>query len=144
MTESLIHLRVPATVKGRWVRASRAAGMRLTNYIIDAVEAYMQQQLTKIAIPDDVSFSSLRLGRDADGAVSFDWAAIERICDASGVAVEVFKDGPEDNVAGLIVAWYQAHRQNGGEPNPVADDLIVEVLAEDAAGQTISHAPGRA
>ena len=116
--------------------------MRLTDFIVDAVEAYMQQQLTKIAIPDDVSFSSLRLGRDADGTVSFDWAPIERICDASGVAVEVFKDGPEDNVSGLIVSWYQAHRQNGGEPDPVAEDLIAEVLAEDAAGQQISHAPG--
>ncbi len=118
--------------------------MRLTDFIVDAVEAYMHQQLTKIAIPDDVPFSALRLCRDADGAVSFDWSPIERICEASGIPVEMFRDGPESNVADLITTWYQAHRQNGGEPNPVADDLIVEVLAEDAAGQTISHAPGRA
>lgn len=104
----------------------------------------MQQQLTKIAIPDDVPFSSLRLGRDSDGTVSFDWYPIERICEASGVTVDIFRDGAEDNVADLITTWYQIHRQNGGESDPVAEDLIAEVLAEEAAGQPISHAPGRA
>lgn len=52
MTDALIHLRVPVATKGRWVRASRAAGMRLTDWIVDTVEAYMAQQMTKIAIPD--------------------------------------------------------------------------------------------
>ena len=33
MTDSLIHLRVPAATKARWVRESRAAGMRLTDWI---------------------------------------------------------------------------------------------------------------
>ena len=52
--DSLIHLRVPADTKGRWVRASRAAGMRLTDWIVDAVEAHMQRQAAKVAIPDDL------------------------------------------------------------------------------------------
>lgn len=43
MTDSLIHLRVPAAIKGRWIRASRAAGMRLTDWIAQAVEAHMPQ-----------------------------------------------------------------------------------------------------
>ena len=80
--DSLIHLRVPAATKGRWVRASRASGMRLTDWIVDAVEAHMQQQ--------------------------------------------------------------QAHRQHGGGADPVADDLFTEALIEGAAGQHVSHAPGRA
>jgi hypothetical protein len=50
----------------------------------------------------------------------------------------------EDNVSGLIIGWYQAHRQQGGEPDPVAEDLIAEVLAEDAAGQNTSLPPGSA
>ena len=33
MTDSLIHLRVSAATKARWVRESRAAGMRLTDWI---------------------------------------------------------------------------------------------------------------
>lgn len=104
----------------------------------------MQQQLAKIAIPDDIDFSDLKLARDPDGAVSFEWAVIERICEASGLPIEVLRDGPEDNVAGLITHWYMAHRANGGAADPVADDLIAEVLIEDAAGQPFSHQPGRA
>lgn len=103
----------------------------------------MEQQMAKIAIPDDLTFSDLRLARDPDGCVSFDWAAIERICEASGLSAGMFRDVPEDNVAGLITAWYQAHREHGGDPDPVAEDLIAEAVAEDKAGQACSHAPGR-
>ena len=37
--DALIHLRVSLALKGRWVRESRAVGMRLTNWIIQRVEA---------------------------------------------------------------------------------------------------------
>lgn len=142
--DATIHLRVPAAVKGRWVRASRAAGMRLTDYITTAVETHMQQQLTRLEIPEGVAFSDLRMARDPDGHVSFDWGVIERICAASSMPVELLREGPEDNVAGLIIGWYCAHRERGGAADPVADDLLAEVRAEDAAGQPYSHAPGRA
>ena len=144
MSDAIIHLRVPAATKARWVRESRAAGMRLTDYITSAVEAYMQQQLTRVAIPEGLDFADLHLARDADGAVSFDWSVIERICQASGMPVELLREGPEDNVAGLLIGWYCAHLERGGAADPVAEDLLAEVQAEDAAGQAFSHAPGRA
>lgn len=37
--DALIHLRVPSALKGPWVRESRAVGMRLTDWIIQRVEA---------------------------------------------------------------------------------------------------------
>lgn len=104
----------------------------------------MEQQMDNVAIPDDVTFSDLRLSRDPDGSVSFDWSVIERICEASKLPIEMFRDAPEDNVCKLIVGWYQEHRNHGGEADLVAEDLIAEVLAEDNAGQTVSHQPGRA
>ncbi len=36
--EAIIHLRVPATTKAEWVRKSRAAGMRLTDWIKSHIE----------------------------------------------------------------------------------------------------------
>ena len=144
MTDSLIHLRVPAATKGRWVRASRAAGLRLTDYITCAVEAKMQQQLTRVAIPEGLDFADLRLARDADGAVSFDWGVIERICRANNLPVELLLEGPEDNVAGMLIGWYSAHRSAGGAPDAVVEELLAEVQAEDAAGQAFSYEPGRA
>lgn len=143
MSDSTIHISVPRETKGRWIRASRAAGKRLSDYITEAVEAYMKQQLANIQIPSDLDFSSLKLARDSDGHVSFDWSPIERICAASDLAPEILKEGPEDNVCGLIVAWYQAHRQQGGPIDPVAEDLLAEGMAEDAAGSA-SFPPGRA
>jgi len=46
MTDALIHLRVPAATKARWVRESRAAGMRLTDWITNKVESTMAIDLT--------------------------------------------------------------------------------------------------
>jgi hypothetical protein len=144
MTESLIHLRVPAALKGRWVRASRAAGLRLTDWIVNAVEAHMHRQLTHIAIPTDVRWEDLRLARDPDGNVSFDWGPIERICQACGVDVALFRDAPEDNLAQLLNTWYAAHRADGGEPCPIQEDLIAEALIEEQHGEHVSHQPCRA
>lgn len=39
MSDAVVHLRVPAATKARWVRESRAAGMRLTDWITTRVEA---------------------------------------------------------------------------------------------------------
>lgn len=52
--DSLIHLRVPASTKGRWVRASRAAGMRLTDWIVDAVEAHRQHDGEAYSVADNL------------------------------------------------------------------------------------------
>ncbi|MTH95539.1 hypothetical protein [Roseibium sp. RKSG952] len=143
-TKALIHLRVPAATKGRWVRASRAAGMRLTDWITHAVETNMQQQLSTVKIPSGLDFSALNLARDPDGAVSLDMSVIEQICGFNGLPVELFTDGPEDNLSGLIATWYRAHIAAGGAPDPVQEDLIRETEIEDAAGQSVSHHPGKA
>ena len=55
--DALIHLRVPASLKARWVRESRAAGMRLTDWILQRMEHAMQHKTTTAIIPHDVRFS---------------------------------------------------------------------------------------
>lgn len=144
MSDALINLRVPAATKGRWVRASRAAGQRLSDYIVAAVENYMQQQLTRLQIPDGIRFADLKLARDPDGAVSFEWSVVERVCRENGLPIEIMQDIPQDNVSGLLAAWYRAERADGGPADKTMDDLLEEVSAEDAAGQNVSHEPGRA
>lgn len=145
MTDALIHLRVPAELKARWVRESRAVGMRLTDWIVQRVEAQPMKQITPISIPQGMAFSDLRLSRDPDtGDVSFDTSVIERIESESGLPAGFFMGQPEDAVASLITTWYSAHRAAGGDVDPLAEDLIAEVQAEDAAGQHYSHKPGRA
>lgn len=66
-----------------------------------------------------------------------------RICEASGIDPAITLSD-EDNISGIIVAWYNAHRAAGGDADPVADDLIAECIAEDERGGGFSHPPGRA
>lgn len=144
-TDATIHLRVTAATKARWVRESRAAGMRLTDWIVQRVEQQPMNKPTLISIPDGIMFADLRLTRDPQtGDVSFDTAVIERIEAASGLPAGFFMGQDEDALATLITTWYDRHIAAGGVRDPVADDLIAEVRAEDAAGQGYSHAPGRA
>jgi hypothetical protein len=141
--DAYIHLRVPAATKSRWVRASRAAGMRLTDWIVQKVENQMQLEL-KVSIPEGTDFSDLKLERRSNGGLAFDWTPIERLCEASGIPLSAFKETQEDNVGGLIAAWYFEHLAHGGARDPVADDLIAEVKAEDATGQKASFPSGTA
>ena len=95
-----------------------------------------------IRVPADLDFAALALRRDPlTREISFDWAPIERICEVSAVDVQIFRAGPEDNVSGLIIAWYTMHREAGGAPDAVAEQLVAEVLAEDLYGE-INVQPG--
>lgn len=143
--DALIHLRVPAATKAAWVRESRAAGMRLTDWIVARVERPMPQpKAIAISIPVDLSFSALQLSRTPDGEIEFDWEPIRVICEASGIPVETFSESDEDAVTGLLVQWYRHHLAAGGEPDAVMADMIAETGIEDAHGQHVSHQPGRA
>ena len=100
---------------------------------------------TPIAIPEGVAFADLRLARDPQtGDVSFNTAIIDQVERESGLPAGVFMGQPEDALAALITTWYSQHLAAGGERDAVADDLIAESRAEDAAGQPYSHAPGQA
>lgn len=104
----------------------------------------MSEQSIGIVIPEGIRFSDLKLERNQKtGKVSFDWVPIERICEASGVNVDVFKNGPENNVSELIVAWYSKHRKDGGEADPVQEMLLAEVMAEGVSVSMANPGAGR-
>lgn len=100
---------------------------------------------TSITIPEGVAFADLRLARDPQtGDVSFNTAIIDQIERESRLPAGFFMGQHEDAVASLITGWYSAHRAAGGAADPVAEDLLAEVRAEDAVGQHYSYKPGRA
>lgn len=140
--DATIHLRVPAATKARWVRESRAAGRRLSDWIIERVEGRMDMQA--IVIPAGMDFAELRMARDPDGAVSYDAAVVERVALASGLPADHFAIRPEDALAELVVSWHASHRAAGGDADPVTEDLLAEMRAEDERGGGLSHQPGRA
>lgn len=50
MPDAHISIRLPAATKARWVRESRAAGMRLTDWIIQRVEGPQKEEIMYITI----------------------------------------------------------------------------------------------
>lgn len=141
-----IVISTPHGTKNRWVRQSQREGLKLSDWIIKQVEASMTHKTqARIVIPADVQFADLKLARDPKtGDMAFDWAPIERICAASGLDIHLFRDQPEDNIAGVLSMWYTQHRAAGGAPDLVMDDLIAEAAVEDARGHGLSYQPGRA
>jgi len=106
--------------------------------------AIIMKKELKISIPEGIVFADLKLGRSANGSITFEAEIINSICEHSDIDSKLFWESHEDNMAGLIIAWYAKHIEQGGERDPVADDLIAETIAEDESGGVISHPPGRA
>lgn len=104
----------------------------------------MEKKLIKISVSPELNFAELNLRRKPDGQLSFNWEPIERLCANNGLDIAIFRDTHEDNVSSLIVAWYMEHLAQGGDRDPVQDELIAEAIAEDKHGGGYSHQPGRA
>ena len=70
--EALIHLRVPAATKARWVRESRAAGMRLTDWIVARIDG--QKRLASAWTPEGVPVEVLQ---GAESRALFNWIVLK-------------------------------------------------------------------
>jgi hypothetical protein len=95
-----------------------------------------------IEIPVDISFEDLQLSRDpVTGVVAFDLEPVERVCEANDIDVDTFLT--DDNIGALLSAWYQAHRASGGALDPVQEQILAEVEAEDEFGLiNVQEGPG--
>ena len=100
-------------------------------------------QKTYIVIPDDVQFGDLNLTRDpVTSMVAFDMEPLERICEANDLDISMFTDDGEDKLGGFLNVWYRAHRESGGAPDPVQEQLMAEVAAEEKFGAlSVQSAP---
>jgi hypothetical protein len=99
----------------------------------------------RLTIPEGVDFAHLHLSRDSeDGSLVFDLAPIQAICEASGLDFDQVVDGAEPVVAVFIAAWYEAHLQRGGQPDPVLEDFMEEGRLESGRGSGFRYPPGHA
>lgn len=92
-------------------------------------------QKTYIVIPDDVQFGDLNLTRDpVTSMVAFDMEPLQRICEANDLDISVLTEDDDGKLGGFLNVWYRAHRENGGAPDLVQEQLMAEVAAEEAFG----------
>jgi len=95
--------------------------------------------MPKIRIPADLQFSALRLARDPEtGDIEFDADVLQDICIDNSLPFS------EEVVTSLLTAWYSHHRANGGAPDPVMEQIIAEIEAEEITGVEIRGGSGRA
>jgi len=86
----------------------------------------------KFSVPEGLSFLDLHLRWNDEGHILFDWAAIDRLCEASGIDSGLIRRSGADNVARLINQWYLVHRSNGG---------AIDLVKEEAMSYAIPDAP---
>ena len=65
MSDAIIHLRVPAATKARWVRESRAAGMRLTDWVVARIDGLKGKTMFQYTIRPTVLTVDTRAAADA-------------------------------------------------------------------------------
>jgi hypothetical protein len=97
-----------------------------------------------VTIPAGVEFADLCLSRHVDtGQVHFDLTPIAAICEASNLNLAEIVQGSKPLVALVIAAWYVAHIERGGAPDPVQESLMDEVRLE-MERESCAYLPGPA
>jgi hypothetical protein len=84
---------------------------------------------TKISLPSGLQFTDLALEREPRSKrLLYQPAPMARLLDANNVELSGFLDD-EDLVCWLIAEFYLMHRTAGGEPDPVAEQMLREFAA---------------
>lgn len=78
--DALIHLRVPAAIKGRWVAESRKQGQKLTGWIVRRVENDLKFSVAQII--DEVAALALDIG-DMTSPSEQTWEGVQAIQQAA-------------------------------------------------------------
>ena len=87
----------------------------------------------KIAIPEGLRFSDLKLERAPfTRNLHYQPDPLAAVFTANSIELSAALEN-EDVVCWLIAQWYLAHRTAGGEPDPVAEEVLAEVAALQAS-----------
>jgi len=73
-----IHILVPGTIKGRWVRASRMRGMSLTDWIVEIVEQHLEDDDNDFETTESKSIPAAELKADESMADDIPWVEMEK------------------------------------------------------------------
>ena len=86
-----------------------------------------------ITIPAGLGFAELALEREPrTRRLLYKPVPLERLVSANRLAIRGTMFEEEDLAAWLIAEWYLAHRVRGGEPDPIAEEVLAEIVALQA------------
>jgi hypothetical protein len=85
-------------------------------------------------IPEELTFAHLALEREpVTGPLLFAPTALADVCRLNGMDPGATL-ADEDLSCWLICEWYVVHRDAGGEPDPVAEEILAKVAELEATG----------
>lgn len=121
--DALIQLRVPAALKARWVRESRAVGMKLTDWVVEKME---RARMNVYKIPDAIAGQYHGAGYALAAIINGQLVALRYIEDvAPALEEQLAEGGSTARVA--IMEWI-----NWPDASPVVREL--QALGEVSVG----------
>ena len=129
----LLFIAVPlaaAALAALWLALSLYTGAFIAEIVRGGVQSIVGNDNVQVNV-NDARFAKL-IGDVQQGIADYYTRQMPKIL--AKVNSLVAREEYEDAMAALITTWYSAHRSSGGDADPVAEDLLAEVRAEDAAG----------
>ena len=98
----------------------------------------------KIILPDGVQFADLKLEREpVTKRLLYRAGPLHALAVANGIDQQTLFADDDDWAALLVAEWYRAHRQAGGDPDPVAEQVLAEVAAQQASENVAGKGAGK-
>ncbi len=80
--------------------------------------------LLTLKLPEGYSFADLKIRRCAsDDAIDLDMDLVKLICTINGLDFDKVRQDPGPVVTTILTVWYKSHLAEGGEPDPLMEEL---------------------
>ena len=110
---SVIHINVPRAIKARWVKASQARGIKLTDWIIERIEA----RVNVYPIPDTIASQYHGAGYALAASVGGQIVALRYLADVAPELDDALAEGGSA-ARGVAVRWLASDA-----PGPIVREL---------------------
>ena len=112
--------------RGAYLSCSRRLNTRLAEWMINAADFYVAYQFVSSAIHDKTPFSFIELTRTPEGRIAVNPDALKEMNGAAGLPWRYFEYVGEEELKRVLSWWYQEYKKEGGERNPIAEELLRE------------------
>ncbi|MES2877108.1 MAG: hypothetical protein V4713_01710 [Pseudomonadota bacterium] len=79
--------------------------------------------LLTLKLPEGYSFADLKLRRCEADAIDLDMDLVKLICQLNSLNFEKVCQNPGPVVTSILTIWYKSHLAEGGEPDPLMEEL---------------------
>jgi hypothetical protein len=79
--------------------------------------------LLTLNLPEGYTFADLKIRRVESDAIDLDMDLVKLICNINGLDFDKVRQDPGPVVTTILTVWYKSHLAEGGEPDPLMEEL---------------------